>query len=94
MKFPKELGEFKNLQTFFVENALDKVPEELKGMKNLQFISLPNNKSLKELPEWLADLPELIALSIKGTPNDIVIPERLKKEFTNNGGRVWFVHND
>ena len=94
MKFPKELGEFENLQTFFVENALDKVPEELKGMKNLQFISLPNNKSLKELPEWLADLPELIALSIKGTPNDIVIPERLKKEFTNNGGRVWFVHND
>lgn len=94
LKFPKELRELKNLQTFFVENAISEVPEELKGMQNLQFVSLPNNKNLKKLPEWLADLPELIALSIKGTPNDIEIPERLQKKFTSNGGSVWFVHND
>ena len=94
LKFPKELGELKNLQTFFVEDALSEVPESLKELKKLEFISLPNNRNLKELPEFLADLPELIALSIKGTPSDIKIPERLQKRFTSNGGDVWFVHND
>jgi len=94
MKFPKELGNLKNLQTFFVEDAIDEVPEELKNLKNLEFLSLPNNRNLKELPEWIADLPNLIAISVKGTPSDLKIPERLRKTFTQNGGKVWFVHND
>jgi hypothetical protein len=92
LKFPAKLADLKNLQTFYVENGISEVPEELKGLKNLEFISFPNNKNLKELPEWLADMPNLIALSIKGAPANIKIPPRLKERIDN--GDFWFVHNE
>ena len=94
LTFPPSLGEFKNLQTFYVENGLDRVPEELKGLKNLEFLSFPNNPGLRELPEWIADLPNLMALSAKGTSPDLKIPERLSQKFAQNGGNIWFVGND
>lgn len=93
LSFPKELANLKNLQTFYVENGLSKVPDELKGLKNLEFLSLPNNPNLKELPEWIADLPNLIALSVKGSNPNLKIPERLQQRFVENGGEVWFVQN-
>lgn len=93
LSFPKELANLKNLQTFYVENGLSKVPDELKELKNLEFLSLPNNPNLKELPEWIADLPNLIALSVKGSNSDLKIPERLQQRFVENGGEVWFVQN-
>jgi hypothetical protein len=91
LKFPKELANLKNLQTFYVENGLSKVPEELKNLKNLEFLSLPNNPKLKEIPEWVADLPNLVAVSIKGGNPDTKIPEKLQKRFVENGGEVWFI---
>lgn len=94
LKFPPQLSNLKNLQTFFVENAISEVPEQLKDLKNLEFISFPNNKRLKKLPEWLADLPNLTALSAKGTDPNLEIPDRLKEKLTPWGGPVWFVHND
>ena len=93
LSFPKELANLKNLQTFYVEKGLSKVPDELKNLKNLEFLSLPNNPNLKELPEWIADLPNLIALSVKGSNSDLKIPERLQQRFVENGGEVWFVQN-
>ena len=94
LTFPPSLADFKNLQTFYVENGLDKVPEELKGLKNLEFLSFPNNPNLRELPEWIADLPNLMALSAKGTNPGLKIPERLSQKFAQNGGNIWFVGND
>ena len=93
LSFPKELANLKNLQTFYVENGLSKVPDELKDLKNLEFLSLPNNPNLKELPEWIADRPNLIALSVKGGNSNLEIPERLQQRFVENGGDVWFVQN-
>jgi Leucine-rich repeat (LRR) protein len=93
LSFPKELANLKNLQTFYVEKGLSKVPDELKGLKNLEFLSLPNNPNLTELPEWIADLPNLIALSVKGSNPNLKIPERLQQRFVENGGEVWFVQN-
>jgi len=93
LTFPKELGNLKNLQTFYVEKGLSRVPDELKNLKNLEFLSLPNNPNLKELPEWIADLPNLIALSVKGSGSNLKIPERLQQRFVENGGDVWFVQN-
>lgn len=94
LNFPASLADFKNLQTFYVENGLDKVPEELKGLKSLEFLSFPNNPNLTELPEWIADLPNLMALSAKGTNPNLKIPEKLSKKFAQNGGNIWFVGND
>lgn len=92
LKFPSKLADLKNLTTFYVENAISEVPEELKNLENLEFVSFPNNKNLRELPEWLADLPNLIALSIKGVPSNVKIGPKLKDKIENGG--LWFVHNE
>jgi hypothetical protein len=92
LKFPSKLADLKNLTTFYVENAISQVPEELKNLENLEFVSFPNNKNLRELPEWLADLPNLIALSIKGVPSNVKIGPKLKDKIENGG--LWFVHNE
>lgn len=92
LTFPPALAKLKHLQTFYVENGLSKIPEELKGLDSLEFVSVPNNPKLKELPEWLADLPNLVAVSTKGGNKDIHIPEKLQSRFVDNGGTVWFVN--
>jgi len=58
----------------------------------LEFLSFPNNKNLKEIPEWVADLPNLIALSVKGTPSNLKVPQRVKDRIEK--GDIWFVHNN
>lgn len=88
LKFPKELAELNNLQTFYVENAISEVPEYLKGLKNLEFLSFPKNKNLREIPEWVADLPSLIALSLKDTSDDLIIPKKLQDRI--DDGTLWF----
>jgi len=88
LKFPKELSKLKNLQTFYVENAISEVPEYLKGLEKLEFLSFPKNSNLKEIPEWVADLPSLIALSLKNTSDDLKIPQRLQDRI--DEGSLWF----
>jgi hypothetical protein len=88
LKFPKELSKLKNLQTFYVENAISEVPEYLKGLEKLEFLSFPKNSQLKEIPEWVADLPSLIALSLKNTSDDLKIPQRLQDRI--DEGSLWF----
>jgi hypothetical protein len=88
LKFPKELSKLRNLQTFYVENAISEVPEYLKGLEKLEFLSFPKNSNLREIPEWVADLPSLIALSLKNTSDDLKIPQRLQDRI--DDGNLWF----
>jgi hypothetical protein len=88
LKFPKELSKLRNLQTFYVENAISEVPEYLKGLEKLEFLSFPKNANLREIPEWVADLPSLIALSLKNTSDDLKIPQRLQDRI--DDGNLWF----
>ena len=70
LTLPDSFKKFTNLGTFFARNAVNEVPEVLKGMQNLSFIALPDNPNITEVPEWIADLPNLIALTFfGGNPN-------------------------
>ena len=93
LELPDSFRKFKNLGTFFARNAVNEVPDVLQGMENLSFIALPDNPNITEVPEWIADLPNLIALSVKGGNPDLKIPERLQQRFVENGGEVWFVQS-
>jgi len=56
---------------------LKNLPENIdEVLPNLQFISLPNNKNLKEIPSSLANLKNLSILNLKGT--DASIPQSLQ----------------
>lgn len=87
LEIPPSFGKFKNLTTFFGRNCLNEVPEALKDLKQLNFIALPDNPNIDEIPEWIADLPNLVALTFfGGNPNIKVGPrvqEKMDKEEIN-----------
>jgi hypothetical protein len=77
MKIPSSISRFKNLTTIHFENFLDEIPEELSQFKNLMYLSLPNNKNLKKIPEFIADLPELTMFNITGSNPNIEVPKKI-----------------
>jgi hypothetical protein len=54
------------------------------------FLILDRCKSLKELPEELADLPKLSFLTVRNVPN-LVIPPRLAEKLVEEGNGFYYV---
>ena len=44
--------------------------------------------NLKEIPECIADLPNLYFLNLKGSPN-VHVPEKIQQKGTDMGGGMW-----
>ena len=80
LTLPSTIGEFKNLEALNLDGVISELPEEIGNLKNLMFLSLPNNKNLKSIPKSVANLPNLAIVNIKGSNPDIEIPEEVKKK--------------
>jgi hypothetical protein len=76
VNIPPSIGRFKQLDMVLLDNCIASLPEEIGECKLLRFLSLPNNKELKSLPESIAKLPNLFFLNVKGVPN-IQIPQSI-----------------
>lgn len=90
LEIPPSFGKFKNLTTFFGRNCLNEVPEALKDLKQLNFIALPDNPNINEIPEWIADLPNLIALTFFGGNPDIKIGPRVQEKMNKEEINVMY----
>ncbi len=90
LELPESFKKFKNLGTFFARNAVNEVPEVLKGMQNLSFIALPDNPNIKEVPEWIADLPNLIALTFFGGDENLKIGPKVQSKIDNEEINVLY----
>ena len=78
MPLHPQILDFPNLQVLHVEGILSSMPEEIGDrLKNLQFISVPNNPDLTSLPASLANLPNLEVLNIRNSPK-VQIPQELQ----------------
>jgi len=80
LEIPEKIGEFTNLDALHLEGVVERLPDSIKNLKNLVFLSLPDNPNLKELPESLADLPKLSVINIQGSNSNINIPAKLKEK--------------
>ena len=78
LTLPESFKKFKNLESFHASNSFNEIPEVLKNLKNIQFLAFPYNPGIKEIPEWVADLPNLIAISLYGANPNIIIPQKVK----------------
>jgi Leucine-rich repeat (LRR) protein len=78
---PKILN-FPDLNVLHIEGLLSELPEEIGRLKNLSFISIPNNPELTSLPESLVDLPNLQVLNIRNNPK-LEIGPRLQEVIDN-----------
>ena len=79
IEIPDSIKRFKNLQLILFDNCIEKVPDAICELENLNFLSLMNNPKLKTVPECIADMPNLMFLNTKGSEN-VVIPEKIKKK--------------
>lgn len=76
-KIPKSIKRFTKLMTLYLGSCVEELPEEIGELKSLQILSVCNNPKLKSMPESISDIPELLALNVRGS--NCKIPERLKE---------------
>lgn len=80
MPIPDSLGKFKNLDAIHLQNIVSSLPSSIGNLGNLIFLSLPDNKNLKELPKEIANLPNLSVINLKGSNPNIKIPDEILKK--------------
>ena len=76
INIPNDIDRFSNLTTLMFDNCIDKVPSSVCKLKKLLFIGLQNNAKLTEIPECIADMPNLLILNVKGS-NNVVVPKKI-----------------
>lgn len=79
VKLPSTIGRFKNLNALHLEGIVDNLPKELGELKNMVFLSLPNNPNLNKLPVEISNLNNLQVINLKNTPN-VKIPDEIENK--------------
>lgn len=69
---PDSIARFQNLEALNLIGCINKVPEAICKLKNLQFLSFPKNPNLEMLPSCIADLQHLSVLNIPVGASNIV----------------------
>ena len=72
---------FPELKVLHIEGILKEIPEAIGNLKNLQFLSIPDNPHLKSLPESLVNLDNLEVINIRNTPAKL--PPALEEKWEN-----------
>jgi hypothetical protein len=88
INIPESIGRFKDLTMILFDNCVDHVPDSICTLPKLRFLALINNQKLTEIPECVADLPNLFFLNLKGSPN-VRVPESVQAKGTDMGGGMW-----
>lgn len=79
LPLPESIGDFKQLSALHLVGCVSKIPDSICNLKELKFLSLPDNPNLQPLPACLAELPKLSIVNIKGSTGQNVVPDALKQ---------------
>tara|TARA_R110000851_G_scaffold288558_1_gene442641 strand:+ start:478 stop:1983 length:1506 start_codon:yes stop_codon:yes gene_type:complete len=71
-KIPTSISRFKQLKVLHISGILKELPPEVCQCKSLDFISIPENPNLKDLPDCISTL-DITALNVTGDKN-LIIP--------------------
>ena len=88
IKIPDSISRFKDLKMILFENCIESVPDSICKLSNLRFLALVNNRKLTNLPDCIGELPNLLFLNCKGSPN-VKIPESIKRRATDYGENMF-----
>lgn len=67
LSVPRSIGRFRNLEALLLMNCVTELPEEIGLLDNLTFLALPNNPSLKKLPNSIIKLNNVRFINLQGT---------------------------
>jgi hypothetical protein len=88
INIPESIGRFKDLNMVLFDNCIENIPSSICTLPKLRFLALINNQKLTEIPECIADLPNLYFLNLKGSPN-VKVPQSILDKGTDMGGGMW-----
>jgi hypothetical protein len=88
LELPKTISRFQNLEVLMLMNCVKKIPNEISDLKNLQFLSLPNNSKLTELPSNILKLKKLKFITLKGS--SVKPSSELLEVFNEMGTNTFF----
>jgi len=90
LPIPNSIGNFKDLTALHLVGCVKNIPDSICNLKNLMFLSLPDNENLEKLPDCIGDLPRLTVVNLKGSHPDKVIPERLRQRLDDPNSDLHF----
>jgi len=85
LDIPSTISRFKNLEAILLQNCVKSVPDSLGDLKSLEFLSLPQNSSLKIVPNSVLGIPNLHIINLMGSPNVKLSPEITEIFIDENG---------
>ena len=86
---PDSLGRFTELESIMFTNMVKTLPNVFGRLQKLYFLSLPENKQIQEIPESVADCPELVFLVLTDSNPSVKIPERLMETLSEQGSQFY-----
>jgi hypothetical protein len=90
LDLPEKIGDFKQLSALHLVGCVSKIPDSICNLKELKFLSLPDNPNLQPLPACLAELPKLSIINIKNSKLDGTIPDALRQRAERDGNFFIF----
>jgi hypothetical protein len=89
---PDSIGRFTQLNSLLLRNLVKTLPDTIGNLKELSFLSLPDNPNLKNLPESISNLNNLILVLIKGSSN-VKLPKSMEGRMTEQSEGLYFTDN-
>jgi hypothetical protein len=85
---PKSISKFKNLESLYLKNCVDSIPDEVAELSKLVFIAFEGNTNLKSIPDGIVHLPNLLFINLKGNPN-LVVSEYFRNHSSEFASNMW-----
>jgi len=85
---PEDIGRFKDLNMIMLDNCVTGIPDSVCTLPKLKFLALINNRQLESVPECVSNIPTLLFLNLKGSPN-VEVPQSIREKGTDMGGGMW-----
>lgn len=89
---PPSLGKYTNLTALLLSNMVKSIPKEIGTLKNLNFLSLPNNPNLQNLPDEVSNCESLTLVNLENTP--ATLPKGMENKFGQSEGGFYWKTND
>ena len=81
------IGDFTELDTLLLQNVVKEIPESIGNLRNLDILSLTDNKELKSLPNSILNLESLTFLVLTGS--GVELSGEMAEEFMETADGVY-----